>query len=127
MARGIGLRSRRLRVRVPPSLLLNTEKTMAKEVNEDEFTKEVIQSDVPVIVDFYAPWCAPCKAMMPVVDSVSAEADGFKVVKVNVDDSPNLAKIYNIAKLPTFMVFKDGENMNYKTGGMSANALRSMV
>jgi len=83
---------------------------MATEISEDSFQTEVLENDKPVLVDFWAPWCGPCKMLGPIVEKLAGEmADTVKVVKVNVDDSPNLAQQYGIMSIPTMLLFKDGE------------------
>lgn len=81
----------------------------ALNVNKDNFEAEVIKSEQPVIVDFWAEWCGPCKALAPILDEISSEVTGAKVVKVNVDESGELAQQYGIRGIPTLIFFKDGE------------------
>jgi thioredoxin 1 len=83
---------------------------MAVTVTEQSFEQEVLQSDKPVIVDFWAEWCGPCHAVAPVLDKIAAERDGeLKLVKVNIDEEQGLAQRYGIASIPTMVLFKDGE------------------
>ncbi len=82
----------------------------ATHVTTDQFDAEVLQSSVPALVDFWAVWCGPCKAIAPHVDAISQEyADRVKVVKVNVDEEPELALRYGIQSIPTLLFFKDGK------------------
>ena len=79
-------------------------------VLDDEFETEVLKSDKPVLVDFWASWCMPCKMLAPIVEELANEANGaYKVGKVNVDEAPELAARYRIAGIPAIVVFKDGE------------------
>ena len=78
-------------------------------VNKDNFQAEVLNSEVPVIVDFWAEWCGPCKALAPILTEVSKEVTGAKVVKVNVDEAGELAQQYGIKGIPTLIFFKGGE------------------
>ena len=83
---------------------------MATDVTESSFEQEVIQSDKPVIVDFWAEWCGPCHAVAPVLDRIADERpDELKVVKVNIDEEQGLAMRYGITSIPTILLFKDGE------------------
>ena len=80
------------------------------DVNMDNFEEEVLKSDVPVLVDLWAPWCAPCKAIGTTVSEIDEEYNGkLKVVKLNIDQSPELATKYNIMSIPTLLIFKDGQ------------------
>lgn len=78
-------------------------------ISGNEFEREVLKSDTPVLVDFYAPWCGPCKKMAPVLDQFAAESPHVKVVKVDIDEAPRIAKKYRIDSVPTLLVFKNGE------------------
>ena len=101
---------------------------MAISVSDKNFESEVLKSAEPVIVDFWAEWCGPCKAMGPLVDELAKELNGkAKVVKVNIDDSPEAPTKYGVRGIPTFMVFKGGQVVDTRVGGMSKGALNDWV
>lgn len=86
-------------------------------VTAENFEQEVLQSDVPVIVDFWAEWCVPCKMIHPILDEISSEYDGkLKVVKIDVDNQGELASQYNVVSIPTLLLFKDGGVVNQQIG-----------
>ncbi|WP_375561921.1 thioredoxin [Bernardetia sp. OM2101] len=90
--------------------------------------QDIIQSDTPVLVDFYADWCGPCQAMTPVITDFSSEmGEKVKVIKINVDTNPAVASTFNVRGIPTFIVFKNGEAVSRQSGMMPLAALRSMV
>ena len=82
---------------------------MTTTVTTTSFDNEVLDSEQPVIVDFWAEWCGPCRAVAPVLDQIAEERAEIKVVKVNIDEEPDLARRYGIMSIPTIMLFKDGE------------------
>ena len=97
-------------------------------VTDSDFEQEVLKSDKPVVVDFWAPWCGPCKAMSPLLDELASEVgDAVKVTKVNIDDNPNAPTQYGVRGIPTFMVFKGGEVVDTRVGGMSKGQLAEWV
>lgn len=97
---------------------------MEYKFTEENFENEVIKSDIPVLVDFYADWCGPCKMMMPIVEKMAGKYDGrIKVGKVNSDENDQLAARFNIMSIPSFLIFKGGELVDSATGAMSADAL----
>ena len=80
------------------------------EVNDNNFQAEVIESDVPVLVDFWAPWCGPCRMVAPVVEEIAKErGDQLKVVSLNIDDNQNTAIAFNVMSIPTLILFRNGE------------------
>ncbi len=95
-----------------------------KEINESQFDQEVLKSDVPVLVDFWAPWCGPCKMLGPVLEEVAAAKEGsLKICKVNVDENQELAQKYEVMGIPAMFLIKDGEVVDNYTGAMSKQAL----
>lgn len=84
---------------------------------DDDFEQEVIEAEGKVLVDFWAPWCGPCRMMGPVIDEIAAEYDGsLKVGKLNVDENPNTASKYGVMSIPTLLVFENGEVVNKMVG-----------
>ncbi|WP_298913924.1 thioredoxin [uncultured Algimonas sp.] len=93
-------------------------------VTDDTFQTEVLKSDTPVLVDFWAEWCAPCKAMTPALEAVSEDMAGkVKIAKVNIDDAPDTPMRYHIRNVPTMMIFKNGEVVSTKMGAMTKTKL----
>lgn len=94
----------------------------------DNFEEEVLQSSVPVLVDFYADWCNPCKMMAPVVEKLAEEYDGtMKVGKCNIDENMQIAQRYRVSSIPAFVIFKDGKQLDSFIGAMSAADFKSKV
>jgi thioredoxin 1 len=101
---------------------------MKVEITTDNFEQEVLQSDVPVLVDFWAEWCMPCKMIAPVLDEMSEEYDGkLKIGKLNVDEQGDLAARYNVVSIPTLMVFKGGEVAGQQIGAAPRDRLEKLV
>lgn len=93
---------------------------MAKAISDAEFEAEVLKSDIPVLVDFWAPWCGPCKAMLPIVEELAGEYEGkVKIVKVNVDENSEAPGKYQVMSIPTFIIFKKGEAVKTFVGAKS--------
>ncbi len=101
---------------------------MAKQITAAEFQNEVLNSKDTVLVDFFATWCGPCQAMIPVLDELSNELPaGKKVVKIDIDQAPEIAAKYGVMSIPTFKVFKDGQIVNETLGMQSKEALIEMM
>ena len=91
------------------------------------FEQEVMQADQPVLVDFYADWCGPCKMMGPVVEEIAGEEAGVKVCKINIDEEMGLAQRFGVMSIPTFIAFKNGEIAGKHIGAVPKNALLDLV
>ena len=104
------------------------EEEMEHKFTTENFETEVLQSDIPVLVDFYADWCGPCKMMAPVVEKLAEEMEGkLKVGKLNTDENMQIAQQYRVASIPTFMVFVEGRQEASWLGAMSAAELKNKV
>ena len=96
-------------------------------IDQDNFTTEVIQSDTPVVVDFWAEWCMPCKMVAPVLDQISQDYAGrLKIAKVNVDDNGEIAQKYNIVSIPTLLLFKGGDLVGQQVGAVPRETIESL-
>ena len=97
-------------------------------VTDASFKEEVLESDVPVLVDFWAPWCGPCRMVAPVVDEIANEYEGkVKVVKLNTDENPATASSYGIRSIPTLMIFKGGQRVDMVVGAVPRTTLANTL
>lgn len=96
-------------------------------LTKDNFKQEVLESDVPVLVDFWAEWCGPCQMVLPIVEELAGEVKDAKICKVNVDEQMELAKEYRVMSIPTLMVFKDGQKVKSEVGAKSKEELKAML
>lgn len=101
---------------------------MSASVTDATFDAEVIQSSIPVLVDFWAPWCGPCRALAPVIDELSAEFEGkVAIVKMNVDENPATPGKFGIRAIPTMILFKGGQVVDQVTGAVSKSSLKDLL
>ena len=101
---------------------------MAKQVTDDSFELDVLQAAGPVLVDFWAEWCGPCKQIAPSLDEISEELDGkMSLAKINIDENPETPSKYGVRGIPTLMLFKDGEVASTKVGALPKSKLKEWV
>ncbi len=102
---------------------------MAQEINDQSFDQEVLKSDVPVLVDFWAPWCGPCQQLGPIVEELAKDNEGksVKVLKMNVDENPAVTGQYGIMSIPTLIIFKQGEVVEQMVGVQDKTTLQGKL
>lgn len=96
-------------------------------VTNDNFEKEVVNSSVPVLIDFWASWCGPCRMLSPVIEEIASEVKDKKICKVNVDEQPELARKFGVMSIPTLVVMNNGELVKKSLGVQPKNAVLSML
>lgn len=100
---------------------------MSIKITSDNFENEVLKSDKPVLVDFYADWCTPCHMVSPIIEQVSEENGDIKVGKVNVDEQPEIASMFGVTNIPTFIMFKEGKVVDRVMGAVPKSAILKMI
>lgn len=96
-------------------------------ISKDNFQNEVINSDKPVLLDFWAPWCGPCRMVGPILEEIAGERSDIKIGKINVDEQPELASQFRVMSIPTLIVIKDGKIVNQSMGAKPKNAILAML
>ena len=96
-------------------------------VNKNNFNQEVLNSDKPVLIDFWAPWCGPCRMVVPLVEEIAKERSDIKVVKINVDEEQELAMHFGVMSIPTLVVMKNGKIVNQVTGARPKAQILAML
>ena len=96
-------------------------------VNKNNFNQEVLNSDKPVLMDFWAPWCGPCRMVVPLVEEIAKERSDIKVVKINVDEEQELAMQFGVISIPTLVVMKNGKIVNQVTGARPKDQILAML
>ncbi len=101
---------------------------MALEITDASFEEVVLNSDIPVLVDFWAAWCGPCKMIGPIIDEISSEYEGKAIIgKVDVDENPDFARQFNVRNIPTVLIFKNGEQVDKQVGVASKKVYKDKI
>lgn len=101
---------------------------MAKQIKDNEFENEVIASKTPVLIDFWAEWCGPCRMLGPILEQLSDEMkDKIKIVKMNIDENPETPSKYGVRSIPTMMIFNNGEQVAVKVGALPKNVVKEWI
>ena len=99
----------------------------AMHINNQNFHEEVMNSEKPVLVDFWAPWCGPCRMVGPIIDEIASEHPEYKIVKINVDEEAELASRFRVVSIPTLMVMKNGQIVDQSVGARPKNQILAML
>ncbi len=99
----------------------------AEKLTTAEFEEKVLKSSLPVLVDFWADWCGPCKMLSPIINEIASQAEGFKVYSVNADDEPELLTRYGVRAIPTLIVFENGKIKNQSTGFIPKEQVEALL